>query len=324
MENNPLVSIIIPVYNIRPFLAEALDSVIHQTYTNLEIIVIDDGSTDGSAALCDQYAQRDNRFVVLHQENKGPGGARNAGLNSARGKLIAFLDSDDAYDASFVESMVTAMIQEDVNIVVCRHSLHKTTSVMGLENCMQTGPAIRPGKYDRDAVIRALFDGTLNFGVWNKLYAREIWETERFLEGHVFEDVDITYRIYARNQRIFVLDKVLYMYRKRPGSITTGSLSVKKIEDRMLSQSRSETFIRDHTPEVFSVEQLETYQQKRRDKLVRFYLMLSHFSKDERKEAEKNFGRKSSRQRRKQSHKRIARKHFSSWFVFAPACWALS
>ena len=94
MGNNELVSVIIPVYNVQPYLREALDSVIHQTYSNLEIIIIDDGSTDGSGRICDEYAEQDQRIKVIHQENKGLSSTRNAGLDRMTGEIVAFLDSD--------------------------------------------------------------------------------------------------------------------------------------------------------------------------------------------------------------------------------------
>jgi len=286
MESRPLVSVIIPVYNVRSFLTQALDSVVHQTYTNLDIIVIDDGSTDGSGEICDQYAQKDKRVVVIHQDNKGLSAARNAGLDRAQGAMVAFLDSDDAYDFSFIESMVSVMVREGADIVICRYSVHKTMSAMEKGNCRQTEPAIRPGKYDRDDAIRALFDGSLNFSVWNKLYTRGIWGAKRFPDGHVYEDVEITYRLYAQSHRVFVLDTPLYMYRGRTGSIVA-TASIKNMEDRLLSRSRSEAFIRDNTPDVFSVEQLETYKQRRLAGMVQYYARLYQFSESERAELEK-------------------------------------
>ena len=109
MVKGGIVSIIIPVYNVAPYLVEALDSVVHQSYGNLEIIIIDDGSTDGSAEICDDYARRDRRIRLIHQENKGIGAARNVGLDIMNGEAVAFLDSDDAYDPDFIEAMVSAM-----------------------------------------------------------------------------------------------------------------------------------------------------------------------------------------------------------------------
>lgn len=108
---SPLVSVIVPVYNVKPYLNEALDSVINQTYRNQEIILIDDGSTDGSGEICDEYATRDNRIKVIHQTNQGLSAARNAGLDIMHGSVISFLDSDDAFHPQMIEIMLHEMIQ---------------------------------------------------------------------------------------------------------------------------------------------------------------------------------------------------------------------
>ena len=125
----PLISVIIPVYNVRHYLKEALDSVIFQTYRNLEIIIIDDGSTDGSREICDDYLD-DSRVTVIHQKNKGLSAARNAGLDIMTGEYVAFLDSDDAYQSSFIEEMVNAIVREVADIVVCKYTVHSTVSEM--------------------------------------------------------------------------------------------------------------------------------------------------------------------------------------------------
>ena len=105
MQYDPLVSVIIPVYNVEPYLKEALDSVLDQSYQNLEIILIDDGSTDRSGKICDDYSETDDRIRVIHQENKGLSSARNKGLDLMHGELVAFLDPDDAYHPDYVSAM---------------------------------------------------------------------------------------------------------------------------------------------------------------------------------------------------------------------------
>ena len=126
---NPLVSVIIPVYNVAPYLREALDSVIGQTYHNLEILIIDDGSTDGSESICDEY-KSDARVTVIHQKNGGLSNARNTGLDLAQGEFVCFLDPDDAYDTFFVERLIAPMISDHHDIAVCRFSVYKTTGRM--------------------------------------------------------------------------------------------------------------------------------------------------------------------------------------------------
>ncbi len=121
-----LVSVIIPVYNVRLYLREALDSVLAQTYRNLEILVVDDGSDDRSEAICDEYAEKDARIAVIHQKNKGLSGARNTGLDIVRGDFIAFLDSDDAYCPNMLRMMVDVAQQSGTDLVECNFGIYHT------------------------------------------------------------------------------------------------------------------------------------------------------------------------------------------------------
>ena len=130
MDNSSLVSVIIPVFNVQPFLSEALDSVIQQTYRNLEIILIDDGSRDGSEEICDEYARRDERIVVIHQKNKGLSAARNAGLDIMSGNAIVFLDPDDAFQPDYIKAMMTEMICQEADLVICKYALLNSTGKM--------------------------------------------------------------------------------------------------------------------------------------------------------------------------------------------------
>ena len=219
MEFGSLVSIIIPVYNVKLYLKEALDSVIHQTYQNLEIIIIDDGSTDGSEKLCDEYTEKDQRIIVIHQENKGLSNARNVGLDLMHGEALAFLDSDDAYSSDYVRVMAEAMIREKADIVICRYTIHNTTDRLSPSGREKKLPRITQGLYDRKQSLCALVDGAINNSVWNKLYRQELWTDIRFPNGRVYEDFDTSYRIFNACKTVYVVDKSQYLYRKRPGSI---------------------------------------------------------------------------------------------------------
>ena len=270
MERGMLVSVIVPVFNVEPYLAEALDSVIRQTYTNLEIIVIDDGSTDGSGRICDEYAGKDRRIRVIHQENRGLSAARNAGLDVMKGETVSFLDSDDAYYPEFIETMMTAMIRENAEIVTCKNSIRRTTGKMTGSRDEKIYPLIQPGVYDRAETLRALADEQINHSVWNKLYSKELWSGIRFPEGSVYEDIAITYRLIDRSRKICVLDLPLYMYRKRPGSIC-GTKTSKNITDYFNSRSRFEQFIEENIPEIFTEEHLKWFRRKGlRRRIVRY------------------------------------------------------
>ena len=239
----PCVSVIVPVYNVAPYLREALDSVVGQSYHNLEIIIVDDGSTDGSSEICDEYLS-DPRVQVIHQENRGLSNARNVGLEIATGAYIAFLDSDDAFHPDFVRKMVDEI--GDADVAVCRFEVHQGT----LESRGQIFPRTKEGVYNREEALRALVDGRINVSVWNKLYRRELWREIRFPDGHNYEDIHTTYRIFDCCERVKVLDQVLYLYRNRPGSITQ-VWTRKNIEDRNLAHDDLLAFVKTHTPEVF-------------------------------------------------------------------------
>lgn len=256
---NECVSIIVPVFNVQPFLAEALDSVIHQTYDNLEIIIVDDGSTDCSGELCDDYAKKDRRIIVIHQENKGLSAARNAGLDIMTGEVVAFLDPDDAYHPDYIRTMLEAMNRENVELVICKYTTHQTVGRMSPSYNGKASPRIKQGTYDYCSVLRAIADGMVNSYAWNKLYRSELWKDIRYPVGHVFEDVDTTYRIIELCHKVYVLDIPLYMYRKRPGSITE-IWTHNNLQDWVNAYSHFESFIRDNTPGIFTDKQLIRWQ----------------------------------------------------------------
>lgn len=239
----PCVSVIVPVYNVAPYLREALDSVVGQSYRNLEIIIVDDGSTDGSSEICDEYLS-DPRVQVIHQENRGLSNARNAGLDLFSGVYIAFLDSDDAFHPKFVQSMVDEI--GDADAAVCRYEVHQGT----LASWGQIFPRMKEDVYSRKEALLALVNGKINVSVWNKLYRRGLWREIRFPDGHNYEDIHTTYRIFDCCERVKVLDQVLYLHRRRPGSITQ-VWTKKNIEDRKLAHDDLLAFVKTHTPEVF-------------------------------------------------------------------------
>lgn len=275
MGNALLVSVIIPVYNVAPFLRESLDSVIHQTYKDLEIIIIDDGSTDESGKICDEYAIKDMRIHVVHQKNCGLGKARNHGLDIMTGEVVTFLDSDDAFHPDYISLMIDKMIKENTDIVLCKFVTQITEGSL----CFSTppdkaAPSIKAGLYNRKEALCALVDGEITSQAWNKLYRKELWDNTRFPEGQVYEDIATTYRILNLCKSVFVLENVLYLYRKRKGSITS-SYTVEVINDWLASQHDVEVFLRAHIPDVFTEKQLEAHLQLKFKEMVFFYTI--HF-----------------------------------------------
>ena len=277
-----LVSVIIPVYNVQPYLREALDSVINQTYSNLEIIVVDDGSTDDSGKICDEYLS-DDRVVVIHQENRGLSAARNAGLDLMKGKYVAFLDSDDAYHTDYIRKMMEAIVREKTDIVICGYIIIQKNQTHFFSNSYSDSIIIvDEGKYNRITALRFLIYEKINVAVWNKLYNSKLWDNIRFPDGQIFEDVISTLQIFDLCHYVYVIEDSLYYYRIRPNSITDTD-SIENIRDQILTYFQWTSFIEERVPEIFTEYQLRSVRDmkfsevllkciKSRDESIREYL----------------------------------------------------
>lgn len=250
-----MISVIVPVYNVEPYLEEAIESVMHQSYTDLEIILVDDGSTDGSGEICDRYQKKDSRIKVIHQENRGLSAARNAGLDICRGERIAFLDPDDAFCKDMLQKMSDAMIKSGADIVECNFASYKGVDHMDpqkigkKEKCISS-EVDRTGLYRKKDALLMQLDGKIAVNAWNKLYHRRIWNRIRFREGQNYEDVDIILPVLGEAERVYILDEPLLMYRIRPGSITA-TQTFENMRDRELAYRHYFEYIQAHTPEYF-------------------------------------------------------------------------
>ena len=269
-DGTPLVSVIVPVYNVLPYLREALDSVVNQTYRNLEIIVIDDGSTDSSGDVCDEYATQDKRVTVVHQENRGLSAARNVGLDIMSGSIIAYLDPDDAYIPTFIEELLTSLTDERADIAICRGTAHRTTGSIVTASPSRPAPTATAGTYGRVNSLRLLADGAINVGKWNKLYRREVWENIRFPEGRNYEDVATTYKVLDSCRMTTVIDRTLYLHRNRPNSITA-SHTWKNENDRLRATEDFLSFVQRHVPEVYTTEQLQRVRRTHFTSMIIIY-----------------------------------------------------
>lgn len=219
--NNPLITVIIPIYNVEKYLRECLDSVLAQTYTNLEILLVDDGSTDGSGAICDEYAGKDSRIRVIHQENGGLSAARNTGLDAARGEYVSFVDSDDVVGPHFIEVLYDALIQVGVQLSLCCFRRFVDGQPFGKENsihgqiCWSRREAIHElTKTDENPRAELVSVS------WNKLYHRSLFEHLRFPVGKLHEDEFVILPLLLQVERVVKCEDVLYFYRQRSESIT--------------------------------------------------------------------------------------------------------
>lgn len=216
--NNELISVIIPVYQVEKYLVRCLESVVNQTYKNLEIILVDDGSTDASGEICDEYAEKDDRIKVIHKENGGLSSARNAGLDIAQGEYIAFVDSDDWVTTDYVEYLYEILIRNDADFSMA--NMMRTTKNTGIAYVPFVGNEI---VLNRDDFLKRLFKVETQENVQYacaKLYKKTLFEKIRFPLGLTAEDVPTTFQVALISNKIAYSPKVVYNYYFNPESIT--------------------------------------------------------------------------------------------------------
>ena len=211
-----LISVIVPVYNVEKFLPRCLESLAAQTMQDIEILLIDDGSTDRSGEICADFAARDGRFRLIRQENRGVFGAWNRGLDEARGENLMFVDSDDWVEPDFCETPWRCAVEQDADLVLFRY---RRANEEG-EPFPVASISVPVGQIDRDTALDLLFGAARSY-VWNKLWRKSLFDGIRFPDVIAFTDVGTTYRLVLRAERIFSLDRPLYYYRKRRGSNVT-------------------------------------------------------------------------------------------------------
>lgn len=226
--NKALISVIVPVYNVEPYLEKCLQSIISQSINNLEIILIDDGSIDNSGKICDQYQKLDNRIIVIHQNNKGLSAARNRGLEIATGKYIGFVDSDDWIEKNMYEEMYNFLENNNLDIVTCNFYHHYENEKVKSDKTINNNNKIWDDK--KEMLIEVLNDNVMRNFVWSKLYKKEFWKNIRFPEGKVYEDIFISIPLIEKAKKIGYLSQPLYYYRHRKNSITKSN-SLTKIKD---------------------------------------------------------------------------------------------
>ena len=219
-----LVTIIIPVFNVEKYLERCLESVINQTYRNLEIILVDDGSTDNTRAICEKYAKKDSRILVMHSLNKGPGGARNVGLEAAKGKYINFVDGDDYVTIDYIEYLYKILKLKDADISMC--SLKKVYSD---DECLDKVKEKIITMNSMEAISSLLCQKKVHPAVHCKLYKKEIFENSRFPEKQFFEDLAIIYKLLDSCDKIVIGEQQKYFYFQHKESIMNQQFNKKKM-----------------------------------------------------------------------------------------------
>lgn len=210
-----VISIIVPVYNVEPYLRKCLDSIINQTYRKLEILVIDDGSTDGSGKICDEYKERDERVKVFHTENRGLSCARNLGLDEAQGEWIGFVDSDDWLEEYAIQMFLDTALSTDADIVACRFFQEYVNGTFESVGAKESFIA------EGDKNLRSmLVERKMTEDVWNKFYRARLFNHIRYPEGRIFEDYATTYKLIQKSRRLTYIPDCLIHYRNRQNSLS--------------------------------------------------------------------------------------------------------
>lgn len=233
-ENKELVTVIVPVYNTEKFLEQCLESIRAQTYDNLEIILVDDGSTDKSGNICDKYAKIDERFVVYHTENKGVSSARNLGIQKASGSYIGFVDCDDWISEGMYEYLYSISEMYDADISMCGVSYvsEQGVALQSRVNCFDDEKIILSAKNIlKHHLLSYKSPYRINVGVWNKLYKREVLLKIPFPIGKKYEDMFWTYKILGQCSTLVFSNKFHYFYRQRTGSICNSGFSYRYFDN---------------------------------------------------------------------------------------------
>lgn len=218
------ISIIVPIYNVEQYLYDCIESIINQSYQELEIILVDDGSTDSSPQICDNYAVKDSRIKVIHQQNGGLSQARNAGMQIATGDFISFVDSDDLLSINFYKTLLTFLKKEDVDIVECGFVRFKDKDE--LMNISHEGFY---DEFNANKALELLLKEDLKQVVWNKLYKIKLVRNLYFEKGRIHEDEFWTYKIFARANKMIKISHPLYYYRQQDKSIMAEDYSIKRL-----------------------------------------------------------------------------------------------
>ena len=221
-----LISVIVPIYKVEDCLDKCVRSVLEQTYSNLEIILVDDGSPDGCGSMCDSWAAKDSRIKVIHKENGGLSDARNAGVKIATGSLISFIDSDDWIEPDFMETLLNAMESQNAQIAECAVEL--VDEAGQVLRCRNT--ATVPVVDKIEGLRRLILEDGIYQTVWNKLYRREMLEGIPFEKGKYHEDEFWTYQVFDRMERLAIVERPMYHYLKRTGSIMGAGYSLKRLD----------------------------------------------------------------------------------------------
>lgn len=271
------ISVIIPIYNVEKYLPRCLDSVLAQSFKDLQIICVNDGSKDDSLNILNDYAQKDDRILIISQENKGLSGARNTGLDAAKGKYIFFLDADDYLHPQALETFYNIALKTDSPIVIsntfARHGKDKISMAKFDINNINYSICSNP-------LIDLYAHRFVSAIVWNKLYKKEVIQNFRFIEGIYYEDWPFTACLFSQLDNFAICKEKLYIYNTVSSSIVRSEFSVKKIKDYITGIR----YVYNYFISKKRIKDWETIKNKRVSQSLKMLISKIYKSKKNRKE----------------------------------------
>lgn len=241
-EQTEVISVIVTAYNIADYIERGVNSIRGQTYQNLEIIVVDDGSVDGTGEICDRLAAKDGRVRVIHKENGGPGQARNVGIAQARGSYIGFVDGDDWIDTDMYEKMLGALREQNADLAVCRYrQVHKTHT----EDASADRAVLFEGQEALQYYVQETEEYAIQNAAWNKLYRKQILQGIAFPAGKWYEDIMFVTTALGQVNRCIYLDRAYYNYIiDREGSIMNTQINPRTFTDQIPAYYEKTEFLK--------------------------------------------------------------------------------
>ncbi|WP_338587251.1 glycosyltransferase [Clostridium baratii] len=228
---NELISIIVPVYNVEKYLDKCIISIINQTYKNLEIILVDDGSKDKSGKKCDEWAAKDHRIRVIHKKNGGLSDARNIGIDNCKGKYISFIDSDDFIATEYIEILYKNIKEMKCDISICNPYYYYEDKI----NKIVERYKIKEDKIVDNSLnmtIDLMYQKHFDTSAWGKLYETRLFKQNKiyYPKGKLYEDIVTTYKVFMKSKKIIFINKNLYYYRQRSNSIMSSKFNPREMD----------------------------------------------------------------------------------------------
>ncbi len=231
MKKGELISIIVPIYNVEEYLCRCIDSILNQSYKNFELILVDDGSPDNCPKICDAYAKRDHRIIVIHKKNGGLSDARNYGIEIAKGKFLIFIDSDDFIHSKYVEKMYLIQKETKSDLVICGYNTVVSMDDIDFKQEFSNQYKIVTPKQAINQIYSDIpYNGLIIVVAWNKLYKRELFKNIRYPFGKISEDNFVIVDILEQCEKIAISEDKMYYYVISENSITRSKYSIKNFD----------------------------------------------------------------------------------------------